>query len=172
MKPWKWTIPIIALILLTVSMTHLLFFNIYTHSLPYGVYIRKGGTPHIGDYGVSCLTREVFNYGFKRGYLVQGNCDTGSIEVLKVIKGLPGDTYSLKDGILSVNGGQYPLSPKDTKGRPLDWLYRTNSGILNKNQYILISTFAKNSWDSRYWGPVPIKYIVQPLWIFENEKQN
>ena len=68
---WKWLIPITAALLLIVNYTHLLFFNIFTHSLPYGIYIRKAGEPHRGDYAVSCLTKEAAAYGIKRGYLAQ-----------------------------------------------------------------------------------------------------
>jgi len=46
--------------------------------------------------------------------------------------------------------------------------YQQKEGTLNRDEYILISTFAKNSWDSRYWGPVGIQFLLKPLWIFEN----
>jgi len=37
-------------------------------------------------------------------------------------------------------------------------------------KYILLSDFAKNSWDSRYWGPVGIQFLLKPLWLFEKYK--
>jgi conjugative transfer signal peptidase TraF len=170
-NPWKWSIPGIAIILLILNYSHLFFLNFMTHSMPYGIYIRKGGIPSKGDYAVSCLTPEAADYGIKRGYLVRGNCETGSIEVLKRIEGLPGEQFALKNGILEVGAVKFPVYPNDSQGRPLDLLYKANGGILGKDQYFLISTFAKNSWDSRYWGPVPIKYLVQPFWIFEYGKK-
>jgi conjugative transfer signal peptidase TraF len=168
----KWMLPAIALVLVIINTTHLFYFNFYTHSLPNGIYIRKCGVPHIGDYAVSCLTPKVAQYGIDRGYLIQGGCDSGSVAVLKIIKGMPGDKYSLRNGQLSVNGMVYLSEPKDSKGRPLEWLYSSKEGVLGSDQYLLISSHVKNSWDSRYWGPVPVKYIVQPLWIYENDKKN
>ena len=168
----KWALPAMALVLVIVNTTHLFYFNFYTHSLPNGIYIRKGGEPHIGDYAVSCLTPKVASYGIDRGYLIKGGCETGSIPVLKIIKGMPGDKYSSKIGQLEINGVVYSSMATDSKGRPLEWLYSSKEGILGKDQYLLISTHVGNSWDSRYWGPVPVKYIVQPLWIYENDKKN
>jgi conjugative transfer signal peptidase TraF len=167
----KWSFPAIALILIILNSTHLIYLNVFTHSLPNGIYIRKLGVPQIGDYAVSCLTPIVAQYGIERGYLIRGGCDAGSIPVLKIIRAMPGDKFSLRNGKLSVNGMIYLLEPKDSKGRPLAWLYGSTEGVLGKDQYLLISTHVQNSWDSRYWGPVPVKYIVQPLWIYDNDKK-
>ena len=43
--------------------------------------------------------------------------------------------------------------------------------VTDNGEYILLSDFAKNSWDSRYWGPVGVEFLVKPLWIFDHEKQ-
>ena len=73
----KWFILVIFSILIYLHLSHLLFFNIYTHSLPHGIYIQKDGAPQRGDYAVSCLTNEIAQYGIRQGYLVQGNCQDG-----------------------------------------------------------------------------------------------
>ena len=172
MKNWKWVFPVIVLILIIINTTHVFYCNFYTHSLPNGIYIRNWRQPHIGDYAVSCLTPRVASYGIDRGWLIKGNCGTGSYPVLKIIRGIPGDKYSSKIGQLEINGVIYSSMTRDSKGRVLEWLYDTKEGVLGKDQYLLISTHVKNSWDSRYWGPVPVQYIVQPLWIYENAKEN
>jgi len=160
----------IVVLLVFINCNHFLFFNFFTHSLPHGIYLRTGGAPKIGDYAVSCLTPEIARYGIERGYLVPGNCKTGSVPVLKIIKGMPGDNFMIKNGYFALNGIEYPIADHDSTGRPLKAFYAGSGGVLEENKYLLISTFVKNSWDGRYWGGVAIKYIVKPLWIFDHEK--
>ena len=166
----KWIWGIIVVLLVVLNYTHLLYLNIFTHSLPHGIYMRTGGAPKIGDYAVTCLTPEIARYGMERGYLAQGLCETGSVPVLKIIKGMPGDKFMIKNGYFELHGIEYPLMARDSSGRPLKPFYAASGGVLDKDKYLLISTFAKNSWDGRYWGPVTIKYLVKPLWIFDHEK--
>lgn len=33
-----------------------------------------------------------------------------------------------------------------------------------------VSTAVLNPWDSRYWGPMGIQFLLKPLWLFENVK--
>ena len=153
--------------LIILNFTHIVYFNIFTHSLPYGIYIRIKSTPQRGDYAASCLTPEIAQYGIDRRYLAQGNCDTGTVRVLKMIEGLPGDYYAVKNGFLELNGHSYSIMDKDSSGRTLRSFYKRMEGVLDKGKYILLSDFAKNSWDSRYWGPVSIQFLLKPLWIFE-----
>ena len=95
---------LILSVLIILNITHLLYFNIFTHSLPYGIYIKVKGLPRAGDYAATCLTPELARYGMARGYLAPGNCDTGTVLVLKMIKGLPGDHFVLKNNCLGLNG--------------------------------------------------------------------
>jgi len=162
---------LILLVLVTLNFTHIVYFNIFTHSLPYGIYLRIEGTPQRGDYAASCLTSEIARYGMDRGYLAPGNCDTGSVLVLKIIAGLPGDHFVVKNGALELNGRQYPVREKDSTGRALKVFYPQKEGTVNRGEYILISNFVANSWDSRYWGPMAVQFLLKPLWIFENIKK-
>ena len=139
--------------------------------MPFGVYMRIQGSPHRGEYATSCLSSEIAKYGISRHYLVQGNCQTGSVRVLKLIKGIPGDYYEVKNGFFELNGYSYPIMDKDSTGRTLRVFYRHTEGILDKGKYILLSNFVRNSWDSRYWGPVSIEFLLKPLWILENDKK-
>jgi len=166
----KWLF-LILLALVILNFTRTIYFNIFTHSLPYGIYMKIKGTPQRGDYAASCLTSEIAHYGIARGYLAHGNCKTGTVLVLKVIEGLPGDHFAVKNGSLELNGVQYPIRDKDSSRRALKIFYRQKDEMINRDEYILISTFAKNSWDSRYWGPMPIQFLLRPLWLFENVKK-
>jgi len=155
--------------LIVLNLTHLFYFNIFTHSLPYGIYMRIGGVPQRGDYAASCLTPEIARYGMVRGYLAEGICSTGSVPVLKIIEGLPGDHFWVKDNFLELNGRSYSIMENDSSLRPLRSFYiRKDAVLLEKDRYMLISDFNKNSWDSRYWGPVGIQFLLKPLWVFEH----
>jgi len=160
----------ILLGLVVLNFSHQIYFNIFTHSLPYGIYSRVNGFPQKGDFAATCLPSEIAHYGIKRNYLEQGHCDSGSVLVLKVIKGIPGDHYLVKDQILELNKHFYPIMSKDSVGRPLKVFYDFNKGVINQGQYFLLSDFVKNSWDSRYWGPVHIQFLLKPLFLFESTK--
>jgi conjugative transfer signal peptidase TraF len=166
MKTIQWLL-LILFGLIFLNLTHIVYFNIFTHSLPAGVYTKITGIPQRGDYAASCLTSEIVKYGIDRDYLVQGSCGTGTVLVLKVIKGLPGDRFVVKNGMFEINGFSYSIMGKDSAGRTLKVFYDQKEGILEKGKYILLSDFVKNSWDSRYWGPVSIQFLLKPLWIFE-----
>jgi len=166
----RWLL-LILFVLIVLNFTHIIYLNILTHSLPYGIYMRIDGIPQRDDYAASCLTKQIAQYGIDRDYLVRGNCDTGSVLVLKMIKGLEGDHFLVKDGFLELNGHSYPIMDKDSSGRISKVFYKQKQGILDKGEYLLLSDFVKNSWDSRYWGPVSVQFLLKPLWIFENVRQ-
>ena len=168
--PLIWLL-LVLLILITLNFTHIIYFNIFTHSLPYGIYIRTKGTPQRGDYAATCLTAEIARYGIDRGYLAPGNCATGTVLVLKMIKGLPGDHIVIKNSALELNKTQYLIKEKDSSGRQLKVFYQPEERVLKEREYILISTFTASSWDSRYWGPVGVQFLLKPLWISENIKK-
>lgn len=153
--------------LLYLNFSHRVYCNLFTHSLPYGFYIQINGVPQRGDYAATCLTREIAQYGIARGYLAQGNCETGTVRVLKIIKGVPGDRYALNNGALELNRHAYRIKDKDTLARPLRVFYQQSQGRVERGYYFLLSDFVDNSWDSRYWGPVRVQFLLKPLWVFE-----
>jgi conjugative transfer signal peptidase TraF len=153
--------------LIILNFTHIFYFNIYTHSLPFGIYVKIKGAPQKDYYAASCLTQEIAQYGIARRYLAQGNCDTGTVLVLKMIKGLPGDRYVVRNGFIEINGNSYCIMGKDSSGRALKEFYQQKEGVLGKGKYLLLSDFVNNSWDSRYWGPVSVQFLLKPLWLFE-----
>ena len=170
MKMTRWLI-LVSFVLIILNNSSIIYFNIFTHSLPYGIYIKAKGVPQINDYASSCLTPQIARYGIDRGYLFQGNCPTGTVMVLKMIKGLPGDHFDVRQGFLELNGHSYRIMNTDSSQRSLDVFYLPKNGVIDQGKYFLLSDFVKNSWDSRYWGPVSIQFLLKPLWIFENVKQ-
>ncbi|MBF0511640.1 MAG: S26 family signal peptidase [Candidatus Omnitrophica bacterium] len=124
--------------------------------------------PHRDAYAAACLPAEIAQYGMARGYLEPGNCSTGTVLVLKQVKGMPGDHYVLQHGFLELNGRLYRIMSKDSLKRPLRIFYNQREGIINKNRYFLLSDFKDNSWDSRYWGEVGVQFLLKPVWLFED----
>jgi conjugative transfer signal peptidase TraF len=167
MKTTYWLL-LVLFALIVLNFTHIIYFNIYTHSLPYGVYMKKDGIPKRGDYAASCLTEQIAQYGIARGYLAQGDCNTGTVRVLKMIGAISGDHFIVDNKFFKINGLLYRIIDKDSSGRTLKIFYNQKDGVVGNGKYILLSDFAKNSWDSRYWGPVSIQFLLKPLWIFEN----
>jgi len=166
--PW---LLIVLFGLIVLNFTRTIYFNVFTHSLPYGIYIKVKGAPQRDDYAASCLTPQIAGYGIARRYLAPGGCGTGTVLVLKLIKGIPGDHYMVKDRFLELNGHSYIIINNDSSGRQLKVFYKKKQGVLGQGKYILLSDFVKNSWDSRYWGPVGIQFLLKPLWIFEDVKR-
>jgi len=162
---------ILILLLMVLDLTRIIYLNIYTHSLPYGIYMKIEGIPKREDYAATCLTTEIARYGIERNYLALGICPTGTVRVLKIIKGLPGDDFIIKNGFLELNGYSYPIMQKDSSGRSLKIFYENKERTLPNGKYMLLSDFVKDSWDSRYWGPVSIQFLLKPLWIFENARR-
>ncbi len=159
---------IILLSLIIFNFYKIFYFNIFTHSLPYGVYMMIKGDPQRGDYAASCLRDEIARYGIDRRYLEQGDCDTGAVRILKMIKGIPGDHFVVKNGLLQLNGHSYRIMDKDSSGRVLKIFYKQKEGVLEKNKYLLLSDFVENSWDSRYWGPMGIEFLLKPLYTINS----
>lgn len=149
------------------------FFKIYinygTPSLPRGIYIMINKTPELNDIAVACIPDEVARYGVNRGYIPKGICRNGSMPVMKKIFGLPGDSFEIKNGVLHKNSkiiSNFPIFEFDSRGRALKNFYN-NKQILNTNEHWLMSDYADNSWDSRYYGAIKISYLLKPLLILE-----
>jgi conjugative transfer signal peptidase TraF len=170
MKLMIWFLLILSA-LIVLNFTHNIYLNIFTHSLPSGIYFRIKGIPQRNDYAATCLTSEIAKYGINRGYLAQGNCETGTVLVLKMIKGIPGDRFMVKDEFLEVNGDSYRIINNDSSGRVLKSFYDRKESVIEKDKYILLSDFVPNSWDSRYWGPVSIEFLLKPFWIIDYAKK-
>ena len=96
-----------------------------------------------------------FRLARERGYLANGRCPGGYEPMLKIVRAIPGDLVEVGAEGVAVNGGlianSAPLA-RDGAGRALDampeGLYPVADG-----EVWLISTYARASFDSRYFGP-------------------
>jgi conjugative transfer signal peptidase TraF len=103
-----------------------------------------------------------------RNYREKGNCPDGAQPLMKPIVAISGDSIEVKPTGVAVNGRLLPNSaarPFDTQNRPLPhWPfgeYRVVPG-----RVWVISTFNRRSFDSRYFGPIPVSSIrahLRPL---------
>jgi signal peptidase I len=84
---------------------------------------------------------------------------------IKRVIGLPGDTVVLTPDGIAVNNHLLPHPPESAFASP------TESGpktfFVPADCYFLLGDNRANSWDSRYWGPLPKHNIVgKPLFIY------
>lgn len=81
---------------------------------------------------------------------------------IKRIIGLPGETVTIKQGVVSINGVQLsePYIPAGTFG---EWT--SDPVTLQSDEYFLMGDNRTNSLDSRYFGPVTRKFIVGRVWL-------
>jgi conjugative transfer signal peptidase TraF len=136
----------------------------FTSSMPLGVY-------HLAKVSPTAVYREMIvavcapasavELGRHRGYLSAGSCSGESEPLLKTVAAVAGDTVTVTTNGIDVNGklllNSKPLS-LDSSGRPLmPWpsgRYQISPGS------IWLYANDERSWDSRYFGPTPVRNVV------------
>ena len=163
---------IFVLIFICLGMGVIVYSNGYrinlTNSMFKGIYQIQHAT-HIkrDDLVSACLPTKIAKYAHSRGYLIRGSCNNGYAPVIKQILAVPNDRVVMNTNGIQVNGKyfNYKQEQADHLNRPL------NPKNINKNidEYLLIGTNSKYSWDSRYFGEVSrqdIMNVVKPIWIW------
>jgi conjugative transfer signal peptidase TraF len=151
-----------------------------TASMPRGLYriapllsdSRRAAHLVRGMAVTACLPRAVARLALRRGYIGPGNCPAGGEPVLKVLAAIAGDVVRVTTAGISVDGVLLHNSAallRDGAGRTMPHvpagLYRVGPGDV-----WLLSTRVPDSWDSRYFGPVPTSElcgIARPVWVIE-----
>ncbi len=144
--------------------------NIASNSLPYGLYrIVPAGQ---GIDLLVCPTGIAETVTVERGYRPKSlGCGDGFAPLLKPIAARAGDTVAVSDRGIAVNGKLLPNSkqfPSDARGRLLP-LMPHGTYTVQPGTVWLVSTYNRYSFDSRYFGPVPLQGKVRyakPLWLF------
>lgn len=145
-----------------------IYFNIFSNSLPYGLYKKAAKPITRNSLAVSCLNNKVAGYGLEKGYLNKGWCATNIMPVVKRVVGLPGDKIETKGEYFYINGEKYSkckIQGVDSLGQGLTKFYNS-SFVLNDGEYFIVSDYKSNSWDSRYYGPVKVDFVVEPYFLF------
>lgn len=131
--------------------------------MPEGIYIKRNGKIQRGSIVAVCLCAPYQAIGLKRKYIERGNTCQGAYPLIKQVIAVPGDNVVLTNKDIVVNSKTffYKTLAVDSIGRKLSKYPRGT--YLHTDGYWLIGTAAKNSWDSRYWGPVMRTQIMFPL---------
>lgn len=106
-----------------------------------------------------------------RAYRAKGNCSDGAEPLMKPIVAVPGDLVEVSPQGVAVNGRPLPNSAPhsfDTKNRALPhWPFGTY--CVSRGTVWVISSFNSRSFDSRYFGPIPVTCIRSYLRPFLTE---
>lgn len=135
----------------------------FTPSMPVGIY-RLEPLPAAGVVRgmvvAVCAPDDAADLGRRRGYVSTGPCPHDSELLLKVVAGVPGDDVVVSGHGVVVNGCLLPDSRPIAKDRAG---HRTS--LWSRGDYHHgrgeVWLYAENprSWDSRYWGPVPLTLV-------------
>ena len=139
-----------------------------TNSLPVGIYlITSDPTAPLVEF---CPEGDFSALSSSRGYRPPGPCPDGAGPLLKPVIANFGDTVAVVNEGIRVNGRLLPnTAPQrvDTAGRPLTaWppgVYAVAPATL-----WVASTYHPNSFDSRYFGPIParlVRHRLRSLWV-------
>lgn len=171
MSRWRTRVPLVAIavfmVVYAVPQFAGLRLNLST-SMPRGLYRSVEGRVTTGAWVAVCLPSEIAGFGLERGYLGAGSCPDGVEPVLKVVVAVAGDRVEVTRAGVAVNGDLLPHSvplERDRGGRPLA-AFRGQAQRLRPGELWLHSPFEDRSWDSRYFGPVPlecVKTVVVPV---------
>jgi conjugative transfer signal peptidase TraF len=108
----------------------------------------------------------------EQGYLPYGSCpDTEVAPLLKTVAALPGDRVTLLHGSLAhVNGVPVP----NTIAKPSLSAWPDGEYTVKPNQLWVFSSYSKDSFDSRYFGPVDrsaVRGEAAPLLVAGNMEE-
>ncbi|MGX9181764.1 S26 family signal peptidase [Mesorhizobium sp. BHbdii] len=133
-------------------------------SVPIGLYrIKQGGTPKVGDLAVVMPSEALAGLLAERRHLPRG------VPLLKHILARGGQMVCRRGAAIIAHGKIYGSAlERDSRGRPLPaW---RGCHVLAEGEVFLMNWDAADSFDSRYFGPLPITSIVGravPIWIID-----
>ena len=160
---WAWLLLAVSVVV-ALGATQIRL-NPTATSAPRGIYRVAGGEPTRGARVRVCLPETLGRFGRARGYLDPGGCPGGVRPVGKRIAALPGDRVEVEGGAILVNGKRLPgvrRLARDSAGRFIpavaEGTYRVAPGTA-----WLVAGFHPRSWDSRYYGAVPLGEQVTVL---------
>lgn len=133
----------------------------YTDSMLKGIYYVTDKEPSNNDIVLVCLPDSIAKFGLSRNYLRRGVCQNGSRPILKRVIASVGDLVEAQEHGIRVNGVDINASKiltQDTQHRPLISVLG-KTFLLEENEIWLFGENSNNSWDSRYYGPIDIKYV-------------
>ena len=149
----------------------------FTHSAPFGIY-RQAAEPTLATrknspYAFFCPDQRwpgLRNNPNTRRSL--GTCPDGYAALLKPVVAWPGDVVTTSPAGVIVDGTPVPNSSpltRDSLGRELHpYPYGTYKVL--EGQIWVVSSYSSRSFDSRYFGPVPLRTVREWVRPFITER--
>jgi conjugative transfer signal peptidase TraF len=141
-----------------------------TGSIPPGIYRTVASTITRGTIVLVCLPVDVARPARARGYIPVGSCADGSAPIGKPVAAVAGDTVTVGDVGVIVNGklltNSRPLR-RDSRGAQLANL-RIANHLVGIDELWLVSSRSARSFDSRYFGPITrsaVRSRLQPVLV-------
>ena len=152
-----------SLILLIAGIFILLGARVnHTDSLPVGLYWSSSKSPAKGDLIEMCPPNTaIFKAARSRQYIGVGFCPDRFEPMFKKLVGVAGDTISIDETGVTVNGTKLKNSKPvkyDNVGNPLPALNIENYQ-LKPGEVLLMSNYSTQSFDARYFGPISSSQI-------------
>lgn len=154
---------------LTLALASVLAFSVFgwrinqTPSMPIGIYrITSDSSSKLVAF---CLTGTFGLESVQRQYRPSGTCPDGGAPLLKHIVAEAGDQVDVTENGISINGELLPNSKpltRDSAGRPLQ-PWPCGHYIIPQGFVWVASTYNRQSYDSRYYGPISITQILYRL---------
>jgi conjugative transfer signal peptidase TraF len=168
MKSYK-TITVIAIFIfltgIVLAVKKVPYYLNLSNSEPWGIYRLTPFDGHLvtGELVIMEVPVQARPYVYGRGWLKEG----GSL--LKGIGAVPGDQVMITSGGILINQHYFgPVFKQDSQGKPLPEL--RGSFRIQPGYFLPLATAIPNSFDGRYFGPVPLRLIVgkaKPVLIFK-----
>lgn len=147
----------------------------YTHSAPFGLYreeFESEATIHDpAPYVFFCPDRRWPSMRGEPNYRdPMRTCPDGFSPLIKPVVAWPGDLVSVSANGIRVNGRPLPNSApieRDSKGQQLR-PFAHGEYRVGPNELWVISSFSTRSFDSRYFGPIPLRSVhswLRPLLV-------
>lgn len=133
-----------------------------TPSLPVGLYIKADASSRLAEFCPVGLSAWL---AANRGYRTAGDCPDGASALLKPIIARAGDVVELTAAGLFVNARSIPNTAPlsmDTKHRAMEH-FPYGRYVVAQDEVWVASSYNARSFDSRYYGPVPIYRIREHL---------
>ena len=140
-------------------------------SMPGGWYwVHPADSLQHGDAVLVCVSLTQAAQAIERGYAHPsqgGACPDSTSGMVKLLAALPGDTVTVTRQATRIHGRVVvvnDIAQEDAQGREMD--NAVGQHVLAAGECFVMSTYHPNSWDSRYYGPVPcagIPWTVTPM---------
>jgi conjugative transfer signal peptidase TraF len=143
-----------------------------TSSYPVGIWRIEHRTPKKGDFVLFDFPslNPLENFAYERGYLRFGS--DRYMPLLKRLAAVPGDSVQVDEGV-QINGEPWTngkILKVDSKGRPIECIAQSEK--VKPGMCWVLSDYNPRSFDSRYFGPIPlrnIQAIAFPVFVWKGD---